>query len=218
MQLHHLKRHKRTHLTCGVVGCRIEFHKKKKLDAHKRKLHKPLFVSNICPKQGPKKHRCRWCEYETRYSTNIGKHEKICAVKKRAEGPDLKQHGKEELGLLYSMTNKCSIKEFNVILDFFTKKFGKEWCQKGSKQPSVSIATVLTSTMTLRRWHLRYSSEYFSLKKTFWAWNSYFPSNILEGACPTSRRKSLSTTTKFWMVQHSSSSPENIWLQLSWHS
>ena len=129
-----LKRHELTHLTCDVVGCGMEFRSKKKLDAHKRKVHKPIFASNICPKQGPKKHSCGWCGYETSFTTHIKKHEKICASKKRAEGPDLEnQIGKDELGLLYSMTNKCSIKEFNVILDFFIQKFGKEWFEKGAK-------------------------------------------------------------------------------------
>ena len=45
-----LKRHELTHLTCDVVGCGMEFRSKKKLDAHKRKVHKPIFAPSRDPR------------------------------------------------------------------------------------------------------------------------------------------------------------------------
>ena len=75
-----IKRHLETHKMhcCDVAGCGLEFQTRKKLDAHKRKLHKP----QQGPKKQPKKHSCGWCKYETRYTTNLVKHETACKVKR----------------------------------------------------------------------------------------------------------------------------------------
>ena len=75
-----IKRHLETHKMhcCDVAGCGLEFQTRKKLDAHKRNLHKP----QQGPKKQPKKHSCGWCKYETRYTTNLVKHETACKVKR----------------------------------------------------------------------------------------------------------------------------------------
>ena len=145
-----LKRHMETHreVFCDVVGCGKKFHGMKKLNAHKRKEHKPLFAPQICPKQGPKKepkvHRCEWCSFQTRFTTNLNVHLSSCAAKKRAEaaGPD-EPVTKDELGLLYSLTNKCSMTEFNIILDFFMNKFGKHFFEQGAKSAVSQYANSL---------------------------------------------------------------------------
>ena len=139
-RLSSLKNHMKTHekLFCNVEGCGQEFHGRKKLDAHKRRVHTQVFAPQVCPKQGPKNkpkmHQCGWCDYETRYSTHHRDHEKSCPAKKRAEGLGIKEPiTKDQLGLLYSLTNKCSMTEFNTILDFFMNKFGKHFFEQGAK-------------------------------------------------------------------------------------
>ena len=146
----HLKKHMETHreVFCDVVGCGKKFHGQKKLNAHKRKEHKPLFAPQVCPKQGPKKepkiHRCQWCSFQTRFTTHLKDHLNSCAAKKRAEaaGPD-EPVTKDELGLLYSLTNKCSMTEFNIILEFFMNKFGKEFFEQGAKSAVSQYANSL---------------------------------------------------------------------------
>ena len=148
-RLSNLKSHMVSHrkLFCDVEGCGREFHGKKKLDAHKRKEHRPVFAPQVCPKQGPKKpktHGCDWCGFETRITTNLKSHLKSCAAKKMAEGVGPKEQiSKEDLGLLYSLTNKCSMTEFNIILDFFMKKFGKHYFEQGAKSAVSEYANSL---------------------------------------------------------------------------
>ena len=146
-----LKRHMVSHMKviCDVVGCGQEFHGKKKLDAHKRKVHKPIFAPQVCPKQGPKNqpkiHKCQWCSYETRYTSHLKVHLEACRPKKRAEsgaGPE-EPVSNDELGLLYSLTNKCSMSEFNIILDFFMKKFGRHYFEQGAKSAVSQYANSL---------------------------------------------------------------------------
>ena len=141
----HMVSHRK--ISCDVVGCGQEFHGKKKLDAHKRKVHQPVFAPQVCPKQGPKEpkvHGCHWCGYKTSVTTNLRKHEKSCAAKKRAEGVMVQDPvSKDELGLLYSLTNKCSMTEFNIILDFFMKKFGKQYFEQGAKSAVSQYANSL---------------------------------------------------------------------------
>ena len=64
-RLSNLKSHMVSHkkLICDVVGCGQEFHGKKKLDAHKRKVHKPIFSPQVCPKQGPKEPKVHGCDW-----------------------------------------------------------------------------------------------------------------------------------------------------------
>ena len=145
-----LKRHMESHreVFCDVVGCGKKFHGKKKLDAHKRKEHKPIFAPQVCPKQGPKKepklHKCEWCSFQTRFTTHHRVHLNSCAAKKRAEatGPD-EPVSKDELGMLYSLTNKCSMTEFNIILDFFMKRFGHHFFEQGAKSAVSQYANSL---------------------------------------------------------------------------
>ena len=141
----HMVSHRK--LTCDVVGCGQVFHGKKKLDAHKRKVHQPIFAPQVCPKQGPKEpkvYSCDWCKYQTKVTTNLHRHLETCKAKKRAEDVGLKDPiSKEELGLLYSLTNKCSINEFNIILDFFMKKFGKHFFEQGAKSAVSEYANSL---------------------------------------------------------------------------
>ena len=170
---------------CDVVGCGKEFHGKKKLLAHKRKDHKPVFAPQVCPKQGPKNqpkiHQCGWCDYVTRYTTHHQDQVKRCPAKKRAEGLGIKEPiTKDELGLLYSLTNKCSMTEFNIILDFFMQKFGKHFFEQGAKSAVSEYANSLDylhsseeMTFQVNFWIDLFSNFKFSVCLDFFC-NSYF--------------------------------------------
>ena len=82
--------------------------------------------------------------YKTKVTTNLRSHLKSCAAKKRAEDVGLQDPiSKDELGLLYSLTNKCSMTEFNIILDFFMKKFGRHYFEQGAKSAVSEYANSL---------------------------------------------------------------------------
>ena len=86
-RLSNLQTHLVTHtkLICDVVGCGQALYGKKNLSNHKRSQHKQIFTPNIRPrirpKRDPKVHKCRSCSYETRFTTNLRGHEKICEAK-----------------------------------------------------------------------------------------------------------------------------------------
>ena len=44
---------------------------------------------------------------------------------------------------MYSLTNKCSMTEFNIILDFFMKKFGRHYFEQGAKSAVSEYANSL---------------------------------------------------------------------------
>ena len=92
-KLFNIKQHMVSHrqLYCDVENCGEEFYRKKNLDIHKRKQHRPVFAPQVCTKEGPKKkhkvHRCEWCSYETIYTTHLRSHEQTCKVKNSIEPP-----------------------------------------------------------------------------------------------------------------------------------
>ena len=94
-KLSNLKTHIESHrqIFCDVDDYGKEFHGRKKLYVHHRRVHKPVTVPRVCPKEEPKKkpkvHRCGWCNYETIYTTHLRDHEKSCKVRRSKEPPIL---------------------------------------------------------------------------------------------------------------------------------
>ena len=83
VDLAHFKTHMLSHrkLICDVDGCDQVFYGKKNLISHKREFHKQILVPNNRLKKepkGPKIYGCRRCNYETKVTTNLRRHEERC--------------------------------------------------------------------------------------------------------------------------------------------
>ena len=77
---------------------------------------------------------CGWCDFSRSHQGNVKRHELVCEERKRQETSlDIQPISKDELGLLFAKTGATTFNDFNTILDFFMKRFGKEWFEKGSK-------------------------------------------------------------------------------------
>ena len=122
-----LKKHMKTHEKhpCSFPDCNHVADTKRKLDTHKRKVHEVKCVTY---------HECGWCDFSRSHKGTVKKHEMFCDERKRQETSlDIQPIGKDELGLLFAKTGATTITDFNVILDFFIKRFGKQFFEKGSK-------------------------------------------------------------------------------------
>ena len=110
---------------CDFPDCPFVANTKKKVETHKKRVHGVKCVTL---------HECGWCEFSSSHKGTVSKHELICQERKRQETSlNIQPISKDELGLLFAKTGSTTISDFNTILDFFVKRFGKEWFEKGAK-------------------------------------------------------------------------------------